>query len=457
MKKSLLGVVLCVALLISVIGAALAMPTFAAGEDINMLAVAGPDNDATVTANDDGSLTIVSNGAWNPTTTLANGAFLQPKVVVDAAEMPYIHVSLTSDVPFRMTMFEGTLGAWVVFANEYFNALVPEGAEAPTEAYADEFFPAGTYNCVLNLKGYYDWNYPANVNAANVDTIYVGLQEAGTMTINHMELSASDVCDNGTTDTTESTESTTEATETTTETEATTTTTEVVTTTIPEDAFIVYTIETVEHEGPVAVGEEVEVLVSTGAASDIGGIGLNIAYDNTVLEVVAADVIEGSWLSEADMANTNIMESEVRINCMALSPLASKDGEAIVKLTVKALVEITDGVALNHLSADVVSNSDSGALVNAYCIDGGIKVVEPTTTESTTTTESEADDTTTTESKADDTTTAADATTTASATTTTGANESPKTGDASNALLLVVIAAAAAVVLTASVKKAQAR
>ncbi|MBR5134146.1 MAG: hypothetical protein IKV35_00960 [Clostridia bacterium] len=195
--KKLLSIVLAVAMM-SV------MVFSASAADIDVLAQCGEGkiyaNDATyatMTANEDGSYEVVVTKDASADYSTAYGLAIEPFMSnVDLTKTPYLQVELTCDAPFRITLLDrGPSGdKWISFGSEFFNTFVAEGSEAPSEAPANNFFPAGTYDCYAFFAGYYTWQAnnggtgfdPA---AANITAMYIELKEAGTLKLSKMTLS----------------------------------------------------------------------------------------------------------------------------------------------------------------------------------------------------------------------------------------------------------------------------
>ncbi len=197
--KKLLSVMLAVVMLVSV-GC-----LNASASEVNLFANnAVYSNDqtganCTVTPGANGSFEAVVTKAWDSVTDSAYGFAIQPDLKgVDLTGM-YVHLSITSDTPFRISQLDRADAGdkWISYSSEFFNSVIPVGVEGPgTEDMLVEgkFFPAGTYNCVAYLGGVYQWktdNGEAgwDIKNANITAIYVEAMNAGTMKLNMMKLS----------------------------------------------------------------------------------------------------------------------------------------------------------------------------------------------------------------------------------------------------------------------------
>ncbi len=199
MKRSILSMLLAISIAITAISSVLVLPA-AAVADIDLIGIADPNNTqyATVNTNSDGSVTTTVTEPWNSSrddaygmaiTTFLNG--------YDAAKTPYAHVDIVCDVPFRVSILDRSpTGAyddrWITFGSEFFNTFVANGGTALSSTPEGQFFPAGSYQCAVFLKGVYDWKRwdPAAANAAY---IYIELKQPGTATLNTFKLSSSSV------------------------------------------------------------------------------------------------------------------------------------------------------------------------------------------------------------------------------------------------------------------------
>lgn len=162
---------------------------------------------ATMTANDDGSYTVVVSKDATADYSEAYGLAVEPFLTgVDLTATPYMQLKLSCDAPFRITLLDKNAAGetkWISFGSEFFNTVVAEGSEAPSTPPADNFFPAGDYDCFAFLQGYYDWKtnnenldgYDAS--EANITAIYIELQKAGTLTVEKMDLAATDGSEGG--------------------------------------------------------------------------------------------------------------------------------------------------------------------------------------------------------------------------------------------------------------------
>lgn len=196
MKKSILSVVLCLAMLLTMLTSAFAMSAQAATV-MNLLVApyANDTNYATVTV-ENGVATAVVTEPWNQESNLAYGMAIEPILTkINLNQTPTVALALESDVPFRITMLDRSEAGdkWISFGAEFYNSIVANGAEVPAAAPENGFFPAGTYDCTAYLAGVYTWKTDEgvagwDVTNANITALYIELQEAGTLSLSKLEL-----------------------------------------------------------------------------------------------------------------------------------------------------------------------------------------------------------------------------------------------------------------------------
>lgn len=172
-----------------------------AASDVDLLkhGVVSNNNDfCTVSKMSDGGYEAVVTKAWNSTTDAAFGFAVEPQVTGTDMTGMYVHMSIVSDVPFRISHLDRSAGVdkWIVYTGEFFNSVYPKGASGGTvESLVNEkFFPAGTYECVAFLGGVYNFkteNGEAGWDIKNADItgLYIEAMEAGTMKLNSLKLS----------------------------------------------------------------------------------------------------------------------------------------------------------------------------------------------------------------------------------------------------------------------------
>ncbi len=196
MKKSVLSVVLCLAMLLTMLTSAFAMSAQAATV-MNLLVApyANDENYSTVTV-ENGVATAVVTAPWNQETNLAYGMAIEPMLTnINLMQTPNVALALESDVPFRITMLDrGDAGdKWISFGTECYNSIYPNGGEPATAAPEGGFLPAGSYDCTAYLAGVYTWKTDEgvagwDVTNANITALYIELQEAGTLSLSKLEL-----------------------------------------------------------------------------------------------------------------------------------------------------------------------------------------------------------------------------------------------------------------------------
>ncbi len=180
MKKSLLSVVLCVALLITAMGTMLAMPASAAsGVDYFV----GTNN-----ANAEGVDYTVENGVLTFNATAAGQEVaLVAETPANINTYPFLELEITSTGAFDLCFHDKNNDKWIGGASDYCTTF-NEGA---TDY---EKIPAGTYSTKLDLSGAYRWNpatgkmdavIPANAEICQV--IFIA-EEPGTITVTKCQI-----------------------------------------------------------------------------------------------------------------------------------------------------------------------------------------------------------------------------------------------------------------------------
>ncbi len=118
----------------------------------------------------------------------------------DITKTPYLHVGVTSDVPFRVTTCDASVKdapKWLGLANNFTNIGPVGGAEIGSVPEGG-FLPAGTYEIAVDYGSIYTWNAGqgnAGWDATNMGLhgIYFEAKEAGTFTVDTLTLTANPV------------------------------------------------------------------------------------------------------------------------------------------------------------------------------------------------------------------------------------------------------------------------
>ncbi len=174
-----------------------------AAEEVDLLkngAVANNSEGCTVSQLSDGGYEAVVTKAWDSTTDVAYGFAIEPGVTSTDMTGMYVHMSIVSDVPFRISHLDRNDAGenkWITYTSEFFNSVVAKGkGEGTLDMLVNEkFFPAGTYECVAFLGGVYTWKTNNNeagwdVTNGNITGLYIEAMEAGTMKLNSLKLSS---------------------------------------------------------------------------------------------------------------------------------------------------------------------------------------------------------------------------------------------------------------------------
>jgi len=173
----------------------------AAVEDVNLLENCEPNHSsyATVSTNLDGSVTVETIRGLESSGS-AYGMSISPRLTgVDLQAQGYVHLYVSALVPFRLTMYDRNNGQWISFGKEFYATMYPTTASAPTtmaQALVDgqEFFPAGTYMCAVNLGEVYT-RYAAqnpsvwNAGNASLTSFYLETMNVGSVTVYQFYLS----------------------------------------------------------------------------------------------------------------------------------------------------------------------------------------------------------------------------------------------------------------------------
>ena len=105
-----------------------------------------------------------------------------PDATFNPAELANLLMDVSATVPFNVTMTVTTDGgdATMEYRNEFFDVFGLETAPAA--------IPAGDYNAVMSLYGYYQWNggVPAT---STIKSVTVTLTEKGTLTMSALQVS----------------------------------------------------------------------------------------------------------------------------------------------------------------------------------------------------------------------------------------------------------------------------
>ncbi len=165
MKRSIISIALCVALVLSSMCAMFVMPA-SANENIVELknldyVVEGAEN---VTVNEDGSWTVTGNFAMAVNATY------------DINTISYIYQHLDAATPVKITLYDGYADKWIGL---YDNWVGPQ------------YFPVGEYNSNDGVIGIYNWNkFPTQDGIATLTSIYFEFEggNTGNMTLYELYL-----------------------------------------------------------------------------------------------------------------------------------------------------------------------------------------------------------------------------------------------------------------------------
>ncbi|MGN0172342.1 MAG: dockerin type I repeat-containing protein [Acutalibacteraceae bacterium] len=168
MKKSVLSIVLAVAMVLTMAFSAIGAQASADGIGYDFLQetyiAEGRDN---VTINSDGSWTVTGNFALSIGLTYEFNVY------------KYLFQNFTSDVEYKVTILDRDPNGvyedhWIGL---YDNWVGPQ------------YFPVGTYKDVNGVDGIYNWNKWGDNGKATITAIYVELNGTGTLTMKELRLS----------------------------------------------------------------------------------------------------------------------------------------------------------------------------------------------------------------------------------------------------------------------------
>ncbi len=170
MKKSLLSVVLCVALLITAMGTMLAMPASAAVDYFG-----GTNN-----PNAEGDNYSVENGVLTFNATAAGQEVaLVAATPANLNDTPFIELTISSTGAFDLCFNDANNNKWIGGASDF-------NYEFESSDY--EKLPAGDYDVCFSLTGAYTWDgsaLPANAEICQV--IFIA-EEPGTITVTKCQI-----------------------------------------------------------------------------------------------------------------------------------------------------------------------------------------------------------------------------------------------------------------------------
>ena len=211
---------------------------------------------------------------------------------------------------------------------------------------------------------------------------------------------------------------------------------------------VTYTIETIEHVGTIAAGEEVTVAITVGEIDALCMVELIVGYNAEKLEAIGG-TIEG-FLADEELFVSALNANEVGqvyIGGVSLEDVAVTEETVIATITFVALEDIDANEVFYAVKAEAAKAPIEQLEVEV--VEGGIVIIPEETEDTTTTTTT----TTTTEAPADTTTTEA------ATTTTTAVKDDVQTGDVGRSMIYIVIAglAVVAIVLSTVMMKKKAR
>ncbi len=160
-----------------------------------------------------------------------------------------------------------------------------------------------------------------------------------------------------------------------------------VTTTTAAQNYITYTIETVAHEGTIATGETVELDITASAVSDFNGMQLNLCFDDAQWEWVEASFGEALSSFANKTVNTTPLhpmtdKGEVWLTAMAMKGHTLKDGEVLATVKLRAKQDITADSVIGacYSQASSFDGTIQGYVPLSSWVDGGVKITKRTYT-----------------------------------------------------------------------------
>ncbi len=169
MKKSLLSVVVCVAVLLS---ALFVMPASAAAEsDFLAMSNMAPSSENSSYTLENGVLTFNAGAA-------ADEFVIYPDAATTFGTAQYVDIVIKSDVKFDLCFNDATNGKWIFGAGDFCWAF--EGNKG-----ASEPLPAGEYAVRLDMKGYYDYAKISHTTAT-LDMIAIIAKEPGKIVVSEL-------------------------------------------------------------------------------------------------------------------------------------------------------------------------------------------------------------------------------------------------------------------------------
>ncbi len=174
MKKTLLSVVLCVAVLLSTMSAMLVMPASAASTDLLTAPMAPNDGHNTAFEYANGVLSITA-------TAEGDEVGITPETPLSIAGTPFVTLTIESEVAFDIAFFDKDNNKWMLAAGDFCYNF-GEGLSASNP------IPAGKYTDVrIDLSGAYTWTgdpVPAN---ADLDFVSFVAKAPGKITVSKLE------------------------------------------------------------------------------------------------------------------------------------------------------------------------------------------------------------------------------------------------------------------------------
>lgn len=175
MKRSIISIVLCVALLLSSMCAMFVMPASAAGvvDLLDGSYVIGGGGDGTATGTlDNGVLVVENTAAGELGVNLGEG--------VKLTETPFLEISVQNEVAFDISFYDGNNNKWFTLAADYYPAF---GNGSSVSGIA----PGSYENVQIKVTGAYTWDgsghgNPVPANAA-VTGMYIIPKAPGKITI----------------------------------------------------------------------------------------------------------------------------------------------------------------------------------------------------------------------------------------------------------------------------------
>ncbi len=139
-----------------------------------------------IDANEAAQVKKQTDGSWLIETDEATDIGIVGNGVYEADTFQYLHLAITSDVPFSVSFYDMANGRWMTSSGDFYPDF---GLETTGQTIS-----AGSYVVSLWTNGCYTWQGDPLPEQVSLNSIYITTADAGRLVVSHMELSRFEGC-----------------------------------------------------------------------------------------------------------------------------------------------------------------------------------------------------------------------------------------------------------------------